>query len=406
VSSLHQRSSMKMARTCFLSCFALAFAAAAEAKAVTDVSQQEGEATILKAMQLKQPGGDSAGATTPLQPALEPESSKKFFSQDYPHDQNPGSNGLHFKHPYPAVQDSGDFDSDFVKDQNTDNGEFKAQQNYDRIRKQLQGQYVKAEKALKKKKVAEKKYETTLEDYGEDIEEAKIKRKEYVEDLEEIAEEKKKEEERLANKYSTTPKPKEKEGCWWPWSMWCCGWWPWSCPAEPKKPNLDKYRDAHEVLATDLEGATRQVEQAVRDLKECEKELAKDQQDLKRQLDELQEDKVKKVESDEKEQQAGQIEDKEETQLAVAKEKLAEEVSEHAKAEAAYLKQKEIVEKMLPALNAAAKKVEALRDSEDKNGGVFPVERDHDDVARRGQSSAKGAGVSVSIAMMLAMVMN
>merc|ERR1740130_429610 len=37
-------------------------------------------------------------------------------------------------HPYPTVQDSEDFDKDFVKDENTDNGEYTAQSEYDSLR--------------------------------------------------------------------------------------------------------------------------------------------------------------------------------------------------------------------------------------------------------------------------------
>jgi len=63
-----------------------------------------------------------------IAPSLAPESSKKFFGKDYPGDHHPvADEHYYFDHPYPAVQDSGDFDKDFVKDENGDSGEWKAQ---------------------------------------------------------------------------------------------------------------------------------------------------------------------------------------------------------------------------------------------------------------------------------------
>ena len=67
-----------------------------------------------------------------ISPALRPEAPKKF-NKDYPVDKAPAVDVLHFKHPYPVVQDTEDFDKDFVKDENSDNGEFKAQSEYDRL---------------------------------------------------------------------------------------------------------------------------------------------------------------------------------------------------------------------------------------------------------------------------------
>merc|ERR1719253_2529270 len=65
------------------------------------------------------------------------QSDKKFFGKDYPWDKRPKADIMHFKHPYPVVQDSGEYDDDYVKDENSDNGSWKAQQEYDRLRHQL-----------------------------------------------------------------------------------------------------------------------------------------------------------------------------------------------------------------------------------------------------------------------------
>ena len=42
-----------------------------------------------------------------------------------------------FNHPYPAVQDSNDFDFDFVKDENSDGGRWAAQMEYDTLRSKI-----------------------------------------------------------------------------------------------------------------------------------------------------------------------------------------------------------------------------------------------------------------------------
>merc|ERR1712039_201232 len=74
-----------------------------------------------------------------INPVLDPASSSKFL-KDYPDDGRPDVKGLKkggfhdFTPPFPAVQGSDDFDKDYVKDENRDNGEWKAQADYDRIK--------------------------------------------------------------------------------------------------------------------------------------------------------------------------------------------------------------------------------------------------------------------------------
>jgi len=86
-------------------------------------------------------------------------SDKKFFGKDYPWDKRPVADEHYvFNHPYPAVQDSGDFDSDFVKDENSDGGKWKAQMDYDTLRHKIR---------VAKEKLAElkAKMEGTYEDW-------------------------------------------------------------------------------------------------------------------------------------------------------------------------------------------------------------------------------------------------
>merc|ERR1719487_1691696 len=105
-----------------------------------------------------------AGATIVLRhdaerivPSLDPKSDKKFMEKDYPFDKRSITDEHYvFDHPYPAVQDSGDFDGDFVKDENSDGGLWDAQMRYDTLRAKIIKEKAKMEK-LKKK--MEKEYE-------------------------------------------------------------------------------------------------------------------------------------------------------------------------------------------------------------------------------------------------------
>jgi hypothetical protein len=92
-----------------------------------------------------------------ISPALDPVSDKKFFDKDYPADKRPATNKFYyFKHPYPAVQDSGDYDKDFIKDENSDGGRWQAQMDYDKMRHEITNAKDKLDE-LKKK--MEEKYE-------------------------------------------------------------------------------------------------------------------------------------------------------------------------------------------------------------------------------------------------------
>merc|ERR1719478_2056703 len=91
-------------------------------------------------------------AQAQISPKLEPESSNQFFKKDYPSDKRPKADPFHFHHPYPVVQDSSEYDRDFVKDENSDNGSWKAQETYDRLRSKLNKEKKDLAKALAKKK--------------------------------------------------------------------------------------------------------------------------------------------------------------------------------------------------------------------------------------------------------------
>jgi len=96
-------------------------------------------------------------STGRISPTLKPVSHDTFFKKDYPDDLRPGvGNKFNFDHPYPTVQDSGDFDKDYVKDENSDNGEWKAQMEYDSLRTQIKKQQKKVDEARKRLEAAKK----------------------------------------------------------------------------------------------------------------------------------------------------------------------------------------------------------------------------------------------------------
>merc|ERR1719174_2672469 len=100
-----------------------------------------------------------AAVVARVSPELQPESSKKFFNKDYPADSRPKAKGLVFGHPYPAVQDSGDFSEDFVKDENGDRGYWAAQMEYDTLRGKLRKEKAAAQTAYEKKQEEMKELE-------------------------------------------------------------------------------------------------------------------------------------------------------------------------------------------------------------------------------------------------------
>jgi len=84
------------------------------------------------------------GQALSISPALKDgQSDKKFFASNYPQDTRPvvDKNVLNKlksdKEPYPALQASSKFDTDFVKDENKDAGHWKAQFEYDALRKKM-----------------------------------------------------------------------------------------------------------------------------------------------------------------------------------------------------------------------------------------------------------------------------
>merc|ERR1719359_409189 len=99
---------------------------------------------------LKDPARNrAAAALVKVDPPLKDVASdKKFFGPpfpaDYPDDKRPAvQKSILDKlkgpdQPYPALQGKAEYDADYVKDENSDKGAWKAQMEYDRLRRELQ----------------------------------------------------------------------------------------------------------------------------------------------------------------------------------------------------------------------------------------------------------------------------
>merc|ERR1719456_2015510 len=131
--------------------------------------------------------GDVTEGGTGITPSLRPSADKKFFGKDNPADDRPKVDVLHFKHPYPAVQDS---------------GSWKAQTEYDRLRHKLAKEKADVAKAEEAKKKAE-----------EELHDAVKKEKDQEEKKKKVEKEKEEEEKKkkVAEKESGSGTEEEKQ---------------------------------------------------------------------------------------------------------------------------------------------------------------------------------------------------
>lgn len=265
--------------------------------------------------------------------------SDKKFGKDYPLDARPSADILHFKHPYPVVQDSDDFDKDFVKDENSDDGSFKAQSEYDRLRHKLAGEKAGVAKALAARDSAEKELERAMQ--REKEQKAKVvketkEREVHEDDTKEVT----KVHHKVAEKAPPTP---------------------------PSEVIAEKIA----AVNGDIKIATQDTKQAMDALNECKKQLAEARESLKKLAKQL--EGAKKVQ---RETQA--VYDKsadEEKALEITdgdlKKQVADEYAEYMKSRESYLKQQALLSQMEAEIEVAAKNVKAIRDGEDKNGGIY-----------------------------------
>jgi len=254
-----------------------------------------------------------AESTEDISPELRPKADKKFFGRDYPDDLRPGR--IHkFDHPYPTVQDSEDYDADFVKDENNEKGEWAAQMDYDMLKTKLQ----KMKAALRplKKKMEEEKKEW----------QGAVERENAAEAASNAAE---------AN-------------------------------AEDAKGALADTGDVSGVS-----GAAEEVEDETSDLKKCEEELAKVKAELKKLMDKVAEAEAKADAAASDADSAEDASEAAEKKESEWEEKVKKEKQDVAKARAAYQKKLDEFKTLEKQLDVAARKLSKIRNKEDCAGGVL-----------------------------------
>lgn len=302
-----------------------------------------------------------------VSPELE-ESDKHFFKKDYPWDKRPKADPFHFKHPYPVVQDSGEFDRDFVKDENSDNGYWKAQMTYDRLRAKLRKEKKDLAKALAKKLAEEQEVEDAMKHHAreeklknEAAQKADRMRHEEEQRRTEDDEERRRESHAHHEHKDADDKEKEKKTK----SRTDAG--------DEEESEDRKSSRKTKPVGKDVDVSTEETEKAMDKLEECKKELAKARQQLKDLMKELEEAKKKQNAANDKLDDAKKHESSEKEHEASSKKQAASEYEEYQEARKAYLKQQAIVEKLQKDIKVAAAKVKAIRDSADKDGGVYPT---------------------------------
>jgi len=278
-----------------------------------------------------------------------PGSSNKFFKKDYPFDKRPVADPFHFHHPYPVVQDGGDFDRDFVKDENSDNGSWKAQETYDRLRVKLGKEKKAMAKAFGKKQDEEKNLKDAMTRHEKEARDRENARKNA--DRIRRAEEKRLREEDAAEAKKGSKKDSGKKG-----------------PAV-QKPKT-------KAVSQDMDVSTGETEKAMRNLEDCKKQLAKARQELKDLMKELEGKKLtaKATSADLDDAMKREISGKE--HLSAEKREVKSEGEEYQDAKANYAKQQALVDKLERDIKVAAAKVKAMRDASDKDGGVYPTPDD------------------------------
>jgi len=326
---------MELPRTVLFLLISFACSLLPEAKTSMRRAPKSGD---LKTLQVKQ---DATGKAQ-LAPEVKV-SSKKFFEKDYPFDKRPKADPLHFNHPYPVVQDSSEYDSDFVKDENSDNGSWKAQETYDRLRAKLRKEKRDLAKALAKKNEEEDELKDAMKRHEQQQREKDNASKE-VERIKREEEDKKKKtpiERILPGVKDPFKEPEPKP--------------------EPKP----------------VEVSTEETEKAMQNLEECKKQLAAARQRLKDLMKELEDAKAAQTAANKALDDAMKRDLIEKEHHESLKKRVQSEYDDYAEARKAYEKQKAVVDQLEVQIAAAAGKVKAIRDSADADGGVYPTPTEH-----------------------------
>jgi len=291
-------------------------------------------------------------------------------------DKRPAEGDLHFKHPYPVVQDNSEFDRDFVKDENADNGQYKAQMEYDRLRHLLTKQKQEVADALAKMKQEQKdvddhnklhveqqkKAEETLAQKQAELDKllaedkaADLKATDEVKEHKEVVE---KQQEKL--EAIKEPKPEQKK----------------EAEAEPTKAVVAQKAPETEQAAIKVAGtdeAKDGVLEAKKEMARCQKELDEATAQLKTLMKGLDRVKAHQQQMNDAYAKADAHETSVEKEEVTVHKKFDKESKEYKAAQKAYELQKERVERLKRELHAAGKLVKGHRDDEDADGGVYNV---------------------------------
>lgn len=258
--------------------------------------------------------------STDINPALRPESDNKFMHDDYPSDERPGGvphpQVSPFNHPYPAVQDSEDYDKDYTKDENDDNGEWRAQTEYDMLKIKVAKQMQVVREARAKEQKEHVEYDSAVVSQEEAEKLAKAAEKKALD---------------AANVEPDDPSEKK-------WGI---------------RPAIDK-----------VEAETIDLEKCREELEAARKRLA----DLQARLAEAEKAHAAAV-ADHKDKRATEI--KREQTESNREKSLAEEEREYQLAKKDYEEQKKELEAAEEKLETYEKKVRQFRSKVDDKGGVY-----------------------------------
>lgn len=259
-------------------------------------------------------------ADVAISPELEPVSDKKFFKADYPDDRRAPQ--FHkFGYPYPTVQDTEEYDKDYVEDKNHDGGYWKAQMEYDMLKNKL----VKEKQELADAIAKEIKEKNDLE---------KARKAEL--DAEHEAEH-----------------------------------------AEDMAKKAQAKAEAADAAPVDVNAGAEKVEAEITDLEECKKQLAMAKAKLKKLLDEKKMAEKTKVETAKNETTAAALEAAAEKDEEAAEKKVNAEDKEHALSLKTYEEELADVKKVEIDFEKASKDVRKYRRAPhvDDNGGVYETHR-------------------------------
>jgi len=212
-----------------------------------------------------------------INPKLDPKSDRVFFGHDYPDDIEPlRAKKTEFSHPYPAVQDTDEYDKDFVKDENNDNGEWKAQMDYDLLRTRVARQKDDLEKAkdaereMQERLEAARKREEEAAKAAKEAAERAAKAKDHADSLKKTAKDKEDQASRESKKVKKSSSREQEEEDLFK-----------EEEEQEQETHKPKRKDAPDDDSDDIDKAVANVKKEMSDLKICEKELVAARKELK-----------------------------------------------------------------------------------------------------------------------------